>query len=285
MESVTKVVQGNVIELTILPLEEVTPHEETIPQIVELLSRDMARTGFQRDPVLVDRGTRFALDGMHRLAALKKIGAKYCVCALYDYRNSSVKLERWLRYFIAPDEPLVAAIVSDFDLEGNAEDYLQTMKRVDSGASDIALLSLKRSFARRGSLPTIEVYDTVKLADREAERSGVTIDFAAESQKLSLFTSESVFVLYPKPLRKTDVIEVVNRRALLPHKTTRHIVPIRPMGIYFKLSNLSSPSLADCSKELQRIVGLSTVNTQEREVWYEGRRYAEPIAIFRAPVG
>ena len=100
-----------------LPLNDIKPHESIIPRELETLTRDMERTGFQRDPILIDSKTHVALDGMHRRAALERLGARNALCAEYDYLSDEVKLERWLRYIIAPNKSLLDFVIELFNME------------------------------------------------------------------------------------------------------------------------------------------------------------------------
>jgi hypothetical protein len=268
------------LELSIVPMNEIKPHEETIPDLLDSLTRDLRRTRLQRDPILVDHETHVALDGMHRRAALKALGAKFAVCAEYDYRSEDIKLERWLRYFIAPDKKLLSQFSTLFDLK-TCDDYRRAAKSVDSGASSVALLSAGDSYLNGKKAGVYETYAKVKKADALCKAAKISIEFAPELSRFELFTSESVYVLYPVVLTKEDVLEVAMKNTEFPCKTTRHIVPVRPMGIYFPLEDLRNSSKEECETKLEDIVRLSKISREEREIWYEGRRYSEPLAIFR----
>ncbi|MDG6996522.1 MAG: hypothetical protein JRN52_11415 [Nitrososphaerota archaeon] len=268
------------IDLSIVSLEEIKPHEATIPSFLSSIERDMKRTGFQRDPILIDRKTHMALDGMHRRQALASLRAKYAICSEFDYFDQSVKLERWLRYLVAPNLETVKRMISMFHMKkvrgiGNA------IKAVDSRKSGFAILNRRSSFVSQDVKNIFEVYQKLEDVDQLCEQNQVEISFASDKEKLDLYSSESVFVLYPAPLHKSDVVAMVKRSSVFPCKTTRHIVPLRPMGVYFPLDMLVHSSKRICERELKRIVKLSNVVVEEQDVWYEGRRYSEPIAVFR----
>jgi len=258
----------------------VKPHEAVIPSVLDSIVADLTRTGMQRDPILIDNKTHTALDGMHRRAALAKAGAKFALCSEYDYDKDSIKLERWLRYFIAPSDEFISRLIKELEME-EYEDYRDAVRTVDERKSRIALLSAGISYASRRELSVSQVYDSVAMIDELCHEYKIEINYTPESSKFELFTSESVFLLYPEIITKRDVMQIAARGRVFPCKTTRHIVPIRPMGVYFPLEMLKHSTEEQCSKELERILKLSTIKLEEREVWYEGRRYSEPLAIFR----
>ena len=271
---------GIEFDLAIVPLNELRPHEATVPKILDSIIADLKRTEFQRDPILIDRKTRTVLDGMHRRASLEAAGAKFALCAEFDYLDDSIKLERWLRYFIAPDEKFLSRLNSLLHLH-RSENFRQAIRAVDTGSSKIALLSAGDSYVGGENWNVMKTYETVEKVDELSLEYKINLDYTPDSSKLELFTSESVYLLYPVRLSKTDVLQVANQNRVLPCKTTRHVVPVRPMGVYFPLDLLKGSSESDCERELKNIVKLSKIELEKRQVWYEGRRYSEPLAIFR----
>lgn len=273
-------VDGHKIELSIVPLGKVRPHEATVPKILSSIIADLGRTGLQRDPILADRNSHTALDGMHRRAALEALGARFALCAQFDYLHDSIKLERWLRYFIAPNEQFLSELVSRLGLIEH-DSFHEAIRAVDSGRSGIALVSAGRSYVTNLNWDVGRVYEAVGEIDELCRENQIELEFAPDSSKFELFTSESVYLLYPMKLTKNDVLRIAEQGKVFPCKTTRHVVPIRPMGVYFPLDLLRGSSESECSKELENIVKLSKIELEKREVWYEGRRYSEPLAIFR----
>jgi hypothetical protein len=272
------------ISLSILPLSSITPHEDTLPGLVESLEKDMKRTRFQRDPVIVDKKTRVALDGMHRLAALESLGSCHVMCTEFDYMNDSIKLGRWLRFLIAPDPKLVRELVNRLGMI-EQKNLAKAIANVDSGEYPIALLSRGVSYicpsssARDDGLAD-SIISKIRMFDRTCKRSGQGFEYAPDTETLELFASQSVFVLYHTSFTKQDVLDTVKRGNRLPMKTTRHILPYRPMGVNFPLDDLLNSTLEHCDSKLNQIVRDSDVRLEREEVWYEGRRYAEPLIIF-----
>ncbi len=217
---------------------------------------------------------------MHRRAALEALGAKFALCAEYDYLKPAVKLERWLRYFIAPNPEFLTELISLFRMR-EFERFEEAVRAVDDGKSQLALLSAGASYVSERKLNVIQVYEAVGEIDELCKKYKIDIEYASESSRFELFTSESVYLLYPLKMSKRDVLEIARKGKVFPCKTTRHVVPVRPMGVYFPLDLLKNSSRVESNKELRNVVKSSRIEIEEREVWYEGRRYSEPLAIFR----
>ena len=80
-------VGSRLVEVDLRPIGSVLPHEETITDLSSRLSDQIRADGFQRDPIIVDRENHVVLDGMHRLRALKELGARHILCHLVDYSS------------------------------------------------------------------------------------------------------------------------------------------------------------------------------------------------------
>ena len=94
--------RGLFLDLALLETDSLLVHEEIVPIRFSHLMRRIKRDGFQSAPVLVDRDTLVVLDGMHRTAVMKELGAQFiCVCLL-DYFSPSIKIQRWCRVISAP---------------------------------------------------------------------------------------------------------------------------------------------------------------------------------------
>jgi len=91
--------------IALLDPGEVLPHEEVEPKRVEVLMADILARGALIRPVIVDAETGLLVDGHHRLAALKLIGARAVPAVLIDYavdvervvvrRPKALGLSRW----------------------------------------------------------------------------------------------------------------------------------------------------------------------------------------------
>lgn len=71
--------------IVLLDPVEVIPHEEVEPERVGALVRDILAGGALLKPVIVDAETGLLVDGHHRLAALKLLGARAVPAVLINY--------------------------------------------------------------------------------------------------------------------------------------------------------------------------------------------------------
>ncbi|MHB8352591.1 MAG: ParB N-terminal domain-containing protein [Thermoplasmata archaeon] len=70
-------------------------HEEIEGAPLEQLVAQIRREGAIRDPIWVARGSSVVLNGHHRVAALRALGAARAPAWLLDYDDPRIRLERW----------------------------------------------------------------------------------------------------------------------------------------------------------------------------------------------
>ncbi len=94
------------VEFAIVPADSLREHEEIEPMRVDEVRRDIEVRRVVDEPVLVARGSLVVLNGHHRFAALRALGAVRVPVFLVDYENGSVLLDRW-----SPGPPITKAEV------------------------------------------------------------------------------------------------------------------------------------------------------------------------------
>jgi len=79
----------------LLPLDALRAHEEVVPSKVRALESELRRTGVFAEPIWVARGTDVILNGHHRAAALRRLGAQRIPAWLIDYDSELIRVDRW----------------------------------------------------------------------------------------------------------------------------------------------------------------------------------------------
>ncbi len=268
-----KLQNGLSFDLSILLLQELHPHEEIIPRLVDAIVQDMKESGIQRDPILVDKNSGVVLDGMHRRVALEKIGAHFAVCSRFDYA-ADVELGRWLRTFSSNDPEVLTKLTDLFLLrETSAAD---AVKDVDSHLSPLAVMSDDKSYVSELNYDLESVYSKLAEFDEFASKKGIDVTFEDENR---IESHAGGFVIYPMVIEKVDVEHFAQTGKKFPHKTTRHTVLIRPVNVCFPLDLLQQNDIGKCEKELATILSSANPLVLEPDTPFNGRRYSEPIAV------
>lgn len=79
----------------LVPLADLLPHEEIRGTVVRKLAEHIRKLGVVDDPIWVAEGSWVILNGHHRVAALRSLGAERAPAWVLPYDSDLVRLERW----------------------------------------------------------------------------------------------------------------------------------------------------------------------------------------------
>lgn len=228
------------------------------------------RDAVQRDPIIVDDASKIVLDGMHRLAALKRVGAKAAVCSVADYLSDEVKLFRWFRFVENPGDALI------FDLQQTLGLTVETPLLKDVRAcSSTSLICRGRAYAAPSALTLQESIEAIREFDSIVKESGIPLGYVDENTVAPELLSGNYLALITPKLGKEEVMRAASEGNLLPPKSTLHVLPVRPMGINYPIESLRSKE-----DMLERILSTRNRRRIEAPSFYHGRLYREPVVVF-----
>lgn len=265
------------VELNILPLTQIFPHEKTNPILLEEVLKDLKETGCQKDPILVDSNSGVVLDGMHRREALRILGAKFATCALFDYGNSEIKLHRWLRCIENANAKILDAVKNLFELQETTPDA--AIKKLESSASDFAVVYRHKGYFDRKRLGISATYEKMGRFDEFSKTQGISMKFIRDSDLRDCLDGNSM-VLLPKELRKNDVLAIAKSGKVLPYKSTRHVVPLRPLGLPYPIKPLREDDFQTNLGLLTQIVAKCSPRLVGTGSTYNNRVFEESIVLF-----
>jgi hypothetical protein len=265
------------LRLRLEELSKVRIHEEIIPELLEELSNAINSDGEVKHPVIVDSNTLVVLDGMHRVAALEKLGCKYLPVCLVDYQSPSVKVGCWYRTVdgrAGVDKLL--DILQTLGLTPKESPLEHTMEK-------LAIQSKEKCYLVKGAGEGVrENSALVRRIDEALRKRGLKVDYETESDAVQKIQSGEItaVILTPK-VTKEEVIEAARSGKVFPHKTTRHVVAARPMGINVPLKWLKGEKpLDEVNRMLIEHLSKRKVKRLPKGALFEGRRYEEELWIF-----
>lgn len=239
--------------------------------------KEMRQENVLRHPIISDIATGTVLDGTHRLAALSSLGCEYIPAALIDYQSPLIHLSRWFR------------IISGEKLEtfmGRIEEYHPL--KIDAEALDRSV-SDRSSFAtlydgQKGYVLASQEKDAMAMSrkafriEQVARNSGLTISYndTGEIEK----TLPKQFVLSGILVTKAEVIDATQRKQLFPPKTTRHLIPSRPLATRTPLEWLRGRGHADAETLFLRQLQSKKLRRLPEGSWIGSRRYQEEVFLF-----
>jgi ParB-like nuclease domain len=260
------------INLRVIPIAQLRPHEETVGRLSESLGRSLVRDGVQRDPVVVDEATGIVLDGMHRVEALKRMGARSVVAYLVDYSDPQVRLYRWYRFVKRPGIGKAREIIGELGLE-----KIGPLGSGPQAPPGDRLVVTYRGEAYGARVAGDIGADTgaMRSFDRAAAERGLKVEFMDEASASSgLLGGDYLFLLTPR-FGKEDVLRAGRDGKLFPPKSTLHVFPVRPLGLDYPLKDLRAGR-----DTLESLFSSKTPRLIEAPSSFRGRTYREGILVF-----
>lgn len=273
---------GFLLKIEMVEIGELKLHEETIPSFLRELADLIRSDGYLKHPVVVDEETRAVLDGMHRVEALGLLDCRFVPVCSVDYRDPRIKLGGWDRLFRSVGAKMVLDLCEKEGFEAESCEIQEVEENLDRDKRAFALISEDECYLLRGEgMDLQELYEAVGRIENALGRRNVSIDYDVRGDIFRKVGSEEVGLLVPSA-SKEDVIDIALSSSVFVHKTTRHVVPARPMNIEVPIEWLN-----DGSKDLEEVDRKLTESLEGRRIerlppgsLFEGRRYEEELYVF-----
>lgn len=271
------------LRIAILDVNALLPHEETIPELLKQLIASIKNVGCLNDPIIVDEDSLVVLDGVHRVAALKKLGCRWVPACLVDYKNPAIAIFSWYRTIRGTNA--IKRLLTQVKYSGSDVEKVNKIDENSVGAPPIvaAVKTLNESFLITSQFGSIkEAYDVIERLEKRLKTVGLEVRYETESDAWHrLNQRQADAVLFTPRLSKQAIIETARSGRILTHKATRHVIPARPVHLCVPLRFLkSNKSLSQVNEKLKSML--------EKKQWrhippgsvFEGRRYEEDLYVF-----
>ncbi len=265
------------ILITLRKTSDLRPHEETVAEDLKKLVGALKENPVLRHPIIADRITGTVLDGTHRLAAVKQLKCNFIPSALVDYNDPQITIERWFRQF------------SGSNLQNLENDLMQLDPRKVSLTECEEGLSKRRWYATvekprsylafpvRGSDPYQMVQDSHRI-EIAARKQDARITYQ-DNKDMEAGDSESL-VMSTIKLEKKEIVETVKKGKLFPPKSTRHLVPSRPLGGGVPVDWLQGSDFSEAQSRYQAYIQSRKVKRLPEGSRVGSRRYLEEVFLF-----
>lgn len=272
------------MEIKFVSVDSLFIHEETIPAALEKLKQELLEEQILKHPIIVDAETYVVLDGMHRIAALRSLECKIATVCLVNYQNPAIKLFAWYREFdgTLPFNVFVDRIRLEGHLKLQKTSSMQAHEKVNKRLAMAAIAFGRTAFflVPITSLTIKELYDKISEIEIIAQKIGYDIIYSTETDALESLQSESRPVLLVPSLTKKEVVECALKHHLFAHKTTRHVVPARPLFTNVPLAWLRTTNLEEANQQLFAHLNAKRIIKKNPGSIIEGRRYEERAYLF-----
>ena len=226
-------------------LDDLLPHEELDMFELDAFIQSLTTAGIFWKPALISEDN-VILDGHHRWAGLKKLGAKRMPCIQLDYlSNNQIKVYTWYPFFKGP---LNLVLIELRSLEKTKKislsyvsDHEECISSVEKGNAVFALIHNNPEYDCIIVYSDDDVYDTQglimhRLFNTTALHIGYVDTLKGAFNLLNLGDFDAFFVR--RAPTKSEIIKRAKMGRVFPPKTTRHDMPFIPKAIHVPFSEL-----------------------------------------------
>ncbi len=270
-------------ELVLEELKALHIHEEIILEKMQELVEKIQYDGVWIHPIIVDRNSLVVLDGMHRVAAAKEIGYKYIPVCLVDYNNPKIQIGCWYRMFKSLGLEEAEGAFREVGLTPIKKAFEEAQMFVEKREAVTAMFSSSWSIAALGKAQGIkERYDVIKRIENALQSKDHDMGYSTDNDALTRVASGeyAVSLMTPTVLKK-EVLEFALKGMVFNQKTTRHIIPARPMFVSVPTDWLKGDlSPEEANSCLRRHLASKRVENQPPGQILD-RRYDEELYVFK----
>lgn len=234
--------------IKIIPLLQCLSHEGIVERWVDQIAFNILNEGVLKNPVIVTYHDPYyvVLDGMHRYAAIKQLGIGDILACEVDYFSDKIILEGWDALVF---QKLDAKKFLE-ELFPASEGYkLKQSQSLEEAASQVRhRKTLLAMLDRDGDGWTLEMGNSVGVEalcvtadrlDRTLHERNLKTVYIDNSLTLKDWpTSDAASLILRPQFTKQEVIERTLNKKLFPPKSTRHLIPERPLRVDLDLSLL-----------------------------------------------
>ena len=235
------------------------------------------------NPIIADEKSLVVLDGMHRVAAVQKIGYRFLPVCLVDYENPSIVLCSWHRLIHQiPRINDVLTIVEGLGFTAEHATWDTAYNLVEKRKAETAVFSTEECFVIHAAHSNVkETYDVIKRIESQFRSKGCSITYdTAEEAKKEVYSGKASAGLMTPTISKEEVVHVALSGKLFPQKATRHIVPTRPMRVDVPNEWLTGlVDLRDANDRVVKLLSSKNVKHIPRGHVFD-RLYEEELYIF-----
>ncbi len=219
------------LKLSLEPVDRLHIHEEVIESALRRLVEEIRADRVVKHPVIVDEKTMVVLDGMHRVAALKELRCRLIPACLVDYDNPNILVSSWCRGIAGEDLGRAVRLIEGLGLEVVSRPLEEAVGMLGREGVVAVVVSNQGCLTVHGDVGDVkDVYDEVKRMESALRSGGYRVEYLTEDDALRMARSGRLLAsIVPPKVSKEAVRRVALRGEVFAHKTTRHVIPARPM--------------------------------------------------------
>ena len=278
------------LELEVVPVKILLQHEQIIPHKAGRLTYEFKNLAHLQNPVIVDENY-VVLDGNHRTHVFKALNFRYIPVCKIDYLNDSTKLRCWFR--LLGHVTNIGAVEKIFESSGcrlhTVPDVSSLMKILETQTDACGIQRTDGcifiEFPERISQDAVAIFDLLQKIQQQLTSLEMTLDYipcnAVHTKRFCQKLNVNQAVVWTPRLTKKAVIAAAKKKKTFAPKTTRHVIPARPLNVnipgYWLNENIS---LEEINLRFETFLQAKQVRRFGPGQIIDGRYYEEELFVF-----
>ena len=278
------------LELEIARVDALFLHERVLPSAADKLLVEFKNLVNLEDPIIVD-GNNIVLDGNHRTYVFKKLRYRYIPVCRIDYLHQSTRLRYWFRLLGNVRDPsLLRKTVAE--LQGTLQEVENRDALEKAMAKECTCCGVQVGdsfavvrFSEEVVKDAVTAYDVVeKIQDRLIEE-GSNVDYIpcrfTQDRAFCECMEEGEAILWTPRITKEMVVDAARKEQLFAPKSTRHLIPARPINVNLPARWLNEDiSLEEVNRRFVKFLRGKEVRHLPPGQVIHGRYYEEELFVF-----
>lgn len=235
------------LEITLEEVDTLLFHEQVLESLLRGLVTELVSDQCFRHPIIVDRQSRVVLDGTHRLTAARELGFRFIPVCFVDYDNPNVIIGCWHRV-ISPrlDIKWLKMVLEDSGFRLEEMSLTEALDLVEKREAMASIAFNSTCFTIRCVHDDIKnIYDGIQEIEHTLRAADYSIHYETERDAFNhLALGDECSILIVPVVSKDEVVNIALNGQVFSYKTTRHVIPLRPLFIntsFEWLNNSLSP--------------------------------------------
>ena len=228
------------LKLEVVPVDCLLQHEKTLPQVSNRLILEFTNWAALQHPIIVDENY-IVLYGNHRVQAFKVLGFKYIPVCKIDYFHESMQLKCWFRLLVHLEsmrllKQIVENMNGDFKVMTDKKNMKEALGKnaLIFGVQQNDFYATLR-FKRETVYDAITAYAILEKIQDELKSRGVKLEYipcqSAQQSDFSREFEEGACLIWTPQVTKEGVVHAAKKEKVFAPKTTRHVIPARPLNV------------------------------------------------------
>ena len=278
------------LELEVVKVDSLFQHEEILPHVANKLIFEFKNWANLQNPVIVDK-SHIVLDGNHRVFVFKKLKFKYISVCKVDYFNEATQLRYWFR-LLGRIENLdyLRQIVADMKGRLQQVNDREALKKALERNSFYCGIQQDDycafiSFGEDRVNDAVSAYDVLEIIQNRLIEKGIKLAYipcqsAHERKFCDKLKKDEIMIWTPQITKEMVVDAAINEKIFAP-KTTRHIIPSRPLNVNVPLHWFKEDlSLEAINKRFSEFLETKNLKRFGPGQIIDGRYYEEELFVF-----